>query len=314
MRDLLANAAGRRDKNVSDADIERFQQKLAELVPGGFTPGGTGPLRALFTYPAAQRDTDLERMLKREVALPPDIKGEPEWRAVRGESDSIVVVLNRTAMGVTEVPELRGVVQAWSEAQRRPQALDSLAWRRRLSQDTNYLLMNIEDRREVLHRMLCAAWAGQLVVDGPNTASPTNVHVEIGSRDAVEMALELAYLGDMSSWATLLQAYESWILVDDRATRRALAQRLMDIQPTNPNSPREPHPVFRTIIGLAEDEQEKVAKAGQNKVLAADPQLSLFREFWVELLPAALNRPVTGSHKSLSDLLEQLDVTRELGS
>ncbi|WP_214406134.1 tubulin-like doman-containing protein [Pseudonocardia lacus] len=313
MRDLLTNASGRREKNVTESDIDRFRQKLAELVPGGFTPGGTGGLRALFTYPAAQRDSDLERMLSRDVALPRDLEGEPEWRAVRGESDSIVVVLNRSAMGVTEVPELRHVVQTWSQAQRRPQALDSLPWRRRLSQDTNYLLMNVEDRREVLHRMLCAAWAGKLVVDSPNrqdSASPSDVHVEIGvSKDAVQMALELSSLGDMSSWATLLQAYESWILIDDRHTRRALASRLMGMQPTDPNSPRPPGPVFRTIVGLAEEEREKVAKAAETRVLADDPQLTLFREFWVELLPGALDKPLTGSRKSLRDLLEQLDIT-----
>jgi Tubulin like len=311
MRDLLTNAAGRRDKNVSEADIERFQQKLAELVPGGFTPGGTGPLKALFTYPAAQRDPDLERMLSREVALPKDLQGEPEWRAVRGETDSMVVVLNRSAMGVTEVPELREVVQLWSEAQRRPQQLDALAWRRRLSQDTNYLLMNVEDRREVLHRLLCAAWAGRLVVDRGDAATPSLVHVEIGgSRDAVKMELDLRALGDLSSWATLLQAYESWILVDGRSSRRALAARLMEMLPTDPDSPGDPDPVFRTIIELVEGEREKVDKAATTRVLADDPQLVAFQEFWTELMPAALAKPVAGSRKSLNDLAEQLDVTR----
>jgi hypothetical protein len=309
MKDLLSNAAGRRDKNVSEADIDRFQQKLAELVPGGFTPDGTGPLKALFTYPAAQSDPDLERFLRREVSLPADMLGDPEFRAVN-DSDSMVVVLNRSAMGVTEVPELRRVVKLWSEAQRQQRPQDSLRWRRRLNQDTRYLLMDLRDRREVLHRMLCAAWNGQFVVAGSET-SPSVAQIRIGARDAVPMALDLTPLGDMSSWATLLQAYERWILTDDVADRRSLAKRLMDALPANfDDSPREPVPVFLTMIGLVEAETKKIDQAKESRVLRDDPQLELFREFWADLVPAALAQPVGGTSKSLNDLLVQLEVTR----
>ena len=117
MEDLLANAALRRDSNVTESDLNRFRQKLAELVPGGFAPDGHAPLKALFTYPAAQENDDIERFLRREVSLPIDMIGEPEFRAV--QADSMVVVLTRSSMGITEVPELRRVVKLWAEAQRR---------------------------------------------------------------------------------------------------------------------------------------------------------------------------------------------------
>src|SRR5262249_34333825 len=150
------------------------------------------------------------------------------------------VVLTRSSMGITEVPELRSVIKLWADAQRNPQAQDTLAWRRRLSQDTGYLLMDEEDRQHVLHRLLCAAWDGKIVVIGPLT-SPDYITVEIGSREAVSMKLELAPLGALSSWASVLQAYERWILTDDNATRRSLAARLMSSIPAQADrSPRQP--------------------------------------------------------------------------
>ncbi|MFC7612877.1 tubulin-like doman-containing protein [Actinokineospora soli] len=212
MDDLLANAVQRRDGSVTDLDLHRFRQKLAELLPGGFVPDGHAPLKVLFTYPAVQENADIERFLRREVALPVDMVGEPEFRAV--QADSMVVVLNRSSMGVTEVPELRRVIKLWWRAQRAPQPQDSLPWRRRLDQDSSYLLMDAEDRWHVLHRLLCAMWDGKVSVTG-DPRSPDHVTIDVGSRESVTMGLELTPLGTLSSWASLLQAYEQWIITDD---------------------------------------------------------------------------------------------------
>ncbi|MBE8516434.1 hypothetical protein ILP97_02705 [Amycolatopsis sp. H6(2020)] len=311
MEDLLANVVRRRDSTVVEADLNRFRQKLAELVPGGFAPDGRAPLKALFTYPAAQEDKDIERFLRREVSLPIDLVGEPEFRAV--QADAIVVVLNRSSMGVTEVPELRRVVKLWAEAQRRPQPQDSLPWRRRLSQEAGYLLIDEDDRWHVLHRILCAAWEGKVVVEG-DPVSPTSITVAIGSRESVSMKLQLTALGALSSWASVLQAYENWILTDDDPTRRSLAARLMSSVPANADLfPAPPAEEFRVLVDLAESELLKVKQAEQNRVLSRDPQLSVIGQFWSQSLPKALQHPVGNTAKSLLDLREQVDVANGLG-
>jgi hypothetical protein len=311
MEDLLANAVRRRDSIVVENDLNRFRQKLAELVPGGFAPDGHAPLKALFTYPAGQENKDIERFLRREVSLPIDLIGEPEFRAV--QADAIVVVLNRSSMGVTEVPELRRVVKLWAEAQRHPHPQDSLAWRRRLTQDAGYLLIDEEDRWQVLHRLLCAAWEGKVVVTG-DPVSPRSITVEIGSRESVSMKLDLTPFGALSSWASVLQAYEHWILTDDNPTRRSLAARLMKSVPANADrSPEPPAPVFTTIVDLAETELLKVKEAEQNRVLSRDPQLAVVRRFWSQSLPSALRQNVGVTIKSLLDLREQVDIAHGLG-
>jgi phage terminase large subunit-like protein len=311
MEDLLDNAVHRRDGSVTDTDLNRFRQKLAELVPGGFAPDGHALLKVLFTYPAVQENDDIERFLRREVSLPVDMVGEPEFRAV--QADSMVVVLTRSSMGVTEVPELRRVVKLWHESQRRPQPQDTLPWRRRLSQETGYLLMDDRDHHQVLHRLLCAAWDGKVTIAGsPN--SPDHITVDIGSRDSVSMKLELTPLGALSSWASLLQAYERWILTDDNADRRNLAARLMSMVPANADlSPSPPAREFTTLVDLADGELLKIKEAEQSRVLRDDPQLAVFRQFWSVALPTALRQRLTATPKSLLDLREQVDIAHGLG-
>ncbi|GLZ28010.1 hypothetical protein Lesp02_02000 [Lentzea sp. NBRC 105346] len=311
MEDLLANAVQRRDNSVTESDLNRFRMKLAELVPGGFAPDGRAPLQALFTYPAVQQDEDIERFLRREVALPVDLAGEPEFRAV--QADAMVVVLTRSSMGITEVPELRQAIWLWASAQRKPEREDTLPWRRRLSQDSNYLLMSEGDRQQVLHRLLCAAWDGKFVVEG-DPVSPDRITVQLGGREAVKMQLELTPLGALSSWASMLQAYEQWVLADDKPERRALAARLMSSIPAQADrSPSPPAPEFTTIVDLATPELLKVKQAEQNRVLSKDAQLAAFREFWTHTLPAALHQQVGATTKSLVDLREQVDFANGLG-
>ncbi|GGP68653.1 tubulin-like doman-containing protein [Saccharothrix coeruleofusca] len=310
MEDLVANAVQRRDNTVSEADLNRFRQKLAELVPGGFAPDGHGPLKALVTYPASQESTEVERFLRREIALPLDMVGEPEYRAV--QADTMVVVLNRSSMGITEVPELRHVIRLWAQARRNPQDQDTLAWRR-LHPDSPYLLMGERDRAQVLHRLLCAAWDGKVVISG-DPASPDHITVELGSREAVSMKLALSPLGALSSWATVLQSYEQWVLADDNLSRRGLAGRLMSTVPTDADrSPRPPAPEFAALVDIADQELLKIKEAEQHRVLGQDPQLAVFREFWSQTLGTALDLRVGNTTKSLRVLREQVDLARGLG-
>ena len=311
MDDLLASAAGRRDSTVSDVDLRQFRQKLAALVPGGFAPEGNAPLKVLFTYPAAKEDAELEAFLRKEVALPSDLLGEPEFRAI--QADSMVVVLMRTSMGITEVPEVRSVIKLWSEALTDDRANDVLPWRQRLGHVSDYLLMTERDRIQVLHRLLCAAWNGQLVVRG-EPQSPEQVTVDLGAREAVKMELELLPLGGLSSWASLLQAYEQWILVDDSPVRRNLATLLMRTLPERLNAPRPPHRVFTTIVGAAEEQLRRIDRAGRDEVLLrTDPQLRIFESFWRDSLPAALGLRLGTTQKTLGLLPQAVAAVSDTG-
>ena len=311
MEDLLSSAALGRSRFVTDEDLNRFRQKLAELVPGGFAPDGRAPFKTLFTYPAAQENQDIERFLRQEVALPVDMQSEPEFRAVPGES--MMVVLLRSSMGVTEVPEVRRVVKLWTEAQRAPRPHDLLTWRRRLKPDTGYRLMSREDRRYVLHHLLCAAWDGRVTVSG-DMSSPDGVEVQAGAEDAATMTLRLSSLGTLSSWPSVLQAYEQWILNDDDRGRRDLAAKLMAHSPRDADhAPRRPEPEFLALVDLAEQETKKLKEAEENRVLSRNPQLAVVREFWLETLPAALTMPVGTADRSLHELREQVDAAYRLG-
>jgi tubulin-like protein len=313
MEDLLSSAVLGRSRFVTDDDLNRFRQKLAELVPGGFAPDGQKPFKTLFTYPATQENKDIERFLRHEVALPIDMQGEPEFRAVPGES--MVVVLMRSAMGVTEVPEVRRVVKLWSDAQRNPRPHDNLIWRRRLRPEPGYRLMSREDREFVLHHLLCAAWDGLITATG-DLNSPDTVELRIGAggAGATIMQLRLTALGALSSWASLLQAYEQWILNDDDRNRRDLAAAAMAHSPQNADqSPQPPKPEFAAIVDLADKETGKLAEAERNRLLSSDPQLAVIREFWLETLPAALKMPVGTSGRTLLDLREQVDAIFGLG-
>jgi hypothetical protein len=311
MEDLLSSAALGRSRFVTDEDLNRFRQKLAELVPGGFAPDGRAPFKTLFTYPAAQENPDIERYLRQEVPLPTDMQAEPEFRAVPGES--MMVVLLRSSMGITEVPEVRRVIKLWADAQRSPRPHDYLTWRRRLKPDNGYRLMGREDRRYVLHHLLCAAWDGRVEITG-EASSPELIEIRIGAGDASTMTLHLAALGALSSWASVLQAYEQWILNDDDPGRRDLAAKLMSHSPRDADrTPRRPEPEFLTLVDLAEQETKKLKEAEESRVLSRDPQLAVVREFWLETMPAALAMPVGTADRSLSELREQVDAAYGLG-
>jgi hypothetical protein len=311
MEDLLSSAALRRERHITDEDLGRFRQKLAELVPGGFAPDGRAPFKTLFTYPAAQESREIEDFLRGAVALPTDMLAEPDFRAVSGES--LVVVLLRSSMGVTEVPEVRQVVKLWAEAQRSPRPHDYLGWRRRLPAETGYRLLAREDRQLVLHHLLCAAWDGRVTAAGELT-SPQSIVVAVGAEEATTMSLRLSPLGALSSWASVLQEYEEWILHDDLRGRRDLAARLISYSPRNADrTPDLPRPVYTTLVDLADQEAKKIKEAEQNASLSRDPQLAVFREFWLQTMPDALRLKVGSTARNLIDLRDQVDAAHGLG-
>ncbi|MGH3931041.1 MAG: tubulin-like doman-containing protein, partial [Pseudonocardiaceae bacterium] len=293
MQDLLAAVVGRPSTTIDDADVAHFRNKLAGLVPGGYAPAGEGELKVLISYPAGARDGEVEAYLQRAVLLPGDA---PLIEFRPNQSDSLVVVFFRTCMGVTQVPEVRQAIQLGGEALRHEQPHDQLRWRQRLGTVSDYQVATPADRALILQSFLNAMWNGWVVVDPPgDDRSPRGIQVRIGHTDAPPLALALTPFRELSSWASLLQAYEEWVLRDSGSTRRSLAGELIRALPRDVDrTPEGPSPLFTTVCQLQGKEVQLIAEVRSRPGIGAGEQISLFEEFWSHTLPTALDLPFRG--------------------
>ncbi|MBB5959579.1 hypothetical protein FHS29_006200 [Saccharothrix tamanrassetensis] len=299
LHDLLVAAAGRDQDKVSEEDLSQFQQKLAGLVPGGFAPSGKGQLKILYSYPAVNRDLELERLLRDVVYLPRGQNVHEEFRPI--DAESIAVVLVRSSMGLTEVGEVREILRFWSDALEAEQPPDFLPWRQRLGYQSAYLATTPGDRTKILHHLLCATWNGQVTVNGPRQ-SPDSMVVGIG----VNMRLDLRGFGPLSSWGSVLAAYEQWVLADSEEIRREFCERLMTTTPDGFTAkPSQPDPVFGELLRLAETEPKEIADLLAHKRQAGRRRLEALQEFWEVTVPAALELPF-GNDAALEDDLRGL--------
>jgi tubulin-like protein len=285
--DLLSAAAGQRRGGIDDDDLSQFREKLAGLVPGGFAPSGRGRLKILFSYPspAGKRDAALEKFLRNEVNLPREADSVPEFRPI--EAESIAVVLFRSSMGLTEVPEVQKVLVHWADAIGETRKNDFLQWRQRTGYRFSYLATTGEDRVRILHHLLCAAWNGQIDCVGDAT-SPKSIDVLVG-RSVTSMRLDLTRYGTLSSWSSLLAEYERWVLADSEQIRLDFGDRLMDAQPIGlTGEVKRPDAVFRTLVELAEVETAETTRLLAENRTSGRKRIEAVHEFWTETLPGAL--------------------------
>jgi hypothetical protein len=306
LADLLLAAVGKPRVTVNDDDLTHFRQKIASLVPGGFSPQGSGPMKVLISYSASTKDADVEAYLDKVVYLPRGSEVVTEFRPV--DAESITVVFFRTSMAVTEVPELREVLRSWAGAVKREEPQDYLRWRQRLGYDFGYLITSEEHRQRILHRFLCALWNGQVVAHGPDVASPERLDVRLSVENAASMGLALSPFGSASSWGSLLRSYEEWTIVDDQLIRREFCEQLMQTLPAGiETSPRLPSDLYQMVRGMA-DEQTALLDSMVGRVPSAGGgYLGLLRSFWAETLPAALDLPFVGVSHPVAGSLRELE-------
>ncbi|MCS7477480.1 tubulin-like doman-containing protein [Umezawaea endophytica] len=282
MHDLLTAASGREKDRVSEEDLAQFQQKLAGLVPGGFAPSGKGQLKVLYSYPASNRDVELENLLRREIYLPANENTHEEFRPV--DTESIAVVLVRSSMGLTEVDEVREVLRFWAEALHDDQHDDFLHWRQRLDYQSPYLATTADDRTRILHHLLCAVWNGEVVPTGTDT-SPESITVSLG----VNMRLDLQGYGHRSSWGSVIAAYERWVLADSEDIRRQFCEKLTRSVPARLTStPSEPSRLFLELVSLAETEPKHLTELLAQNRESGRRRLESLLEFWEVVFPAAM--------------------------
>jgi hypothetical protein len=220
-------------------------------------------------------------------------------------------VLFRTAMGVTEVDEVRDVLRLWSAALADPKPTDLLRWRQRTGYDFGYLATREHHRVEILHRILCALWNGRASIVGPD-ASPERINVQLGG--GVTMTLPLASLGKASSWGSLLRAYELWAL-DDNDMHRAFCAKLMQEVPVGLHDrPKMPHDLYMVVRDLAEGQIVLLDDLIKKQPANQHSRATQMRGFWAETLPAALDQEFVANNSPTAPSLRELEEAVDAGA
>jgi hypothetical protein len=300
MAELLAVAV-LDDGAPLDDDIRQFRAKVRDLVPANFSPQGTGNLKVLVSYPAERKDSQIESYLAEEIRLPDEPGTAVKFLPTNAHS--ITVVLFRTAMGITEVPEVREVLRHWADAAANDHRDDVLRWRQRLGYDDDFrFVITDNDRIGILHHLLCAMWNGQVEMLDGTIDSPGAIRASFGpgERETVTLGLTLpsasvaSAAAAASSWGSMLRAYENWVLADEERVRHDFCERLMRTQPegiTAPGRLVDPAVVFQKFIDMAGKQVQIL-----DDMLAELPPNSRgwagqLYDFWSTTVPAALDMP-----------------------
>jgi hypothetical protein len=303
LSDLLAEAAGHPGGGMSlRGYIEEFREKLATLVPPGFTPQGSGPMKVLVFYPADTRSFMIETYLRETINLPRGGRVAYDMRHTLAES--ITVVMFRTEMGLTDVAEVRDTLRLWARALARPEPGDFLRWRQRTGYDFGYLATTEEHRVEILHRILCALWNGKATAEG-DLESPDRITVEVSAGDT--LSLELSPLEHASSWGSLLRGYEQFAL-DGDDTRRLICARLLRELPAGLDSrPRPPAHLYQVLRDLAGSQIDRLDEILMRQAATQRSRTAQMRRFWTDGLPAALDREFSDVASPVARSLRELE-------
>ncbi|MFG3490785.1 tubulin-like doman-containing protein, partial [Streptomyces sp. NPDC047972] len=306
---LLRAAAG--DENaeakIDPRWLDQFRSRLAGLIPVGFVPDGSGPLKILIVHPASESDGRAREYLEQALNLPSRVT--PESRA--GDTDSITVVFFRSGMNLTDVSEVRNVLSLWSEARDSAGEDDFLHWRQRLGYEDDWLVSTEHDRQRILHRLLCAMWNGHIETEGP-AASPHRVRIRLQDGESATMSLRLEeFDGSLTSWAGLLRAYERWALLDEGQIIEQFCERLMQALPRGlAQVPSPPSPLFTLFVEQVAPRQLALIDrlvAEQGEYGDADPEwLSPLRHFWEVTFPGALDMRFPRAAKATRSTLRAL--------
>ncbi|MER5473069.1 tubulin-like doman-containing protein [Streptomyces sp. NPDC002685] len=313
MATLLRVAAGVENatEEVSKGAVEQFGLKLAALLPHGFVPDGTGPLKILVRHPHVGTKNAAEEYLRRILRLPGNGVGSIEFRGE--DTDSITVVLLRSEMSLNDVPEVRKVLRQWVRATDDERAEDMLRWRQRLGYRDNWPTSTETDRRYILHHLLCAMWNGQVDVVEGDVASPRSVRVRLQAdsrNDGPGVTLRLdGYAAGVSAWVGLLRAYERWVLLDEADVTEAYGGVLMATRPEGlTTAPVSPSRLFMTLVHeVAPSQVTLLDGLARESGRADDSWLVPLRHFWENTFPSALDLPFSGSGPFLAGNLRDLD-------
>ena len=330
----LIDAARSQSDGLEGADAMR--STLRGMVPTGMLMSAAGPAKILIIYPAKttavsqeaggtgsavsadgrpqlHRDPEVEDYLRSMIEIGTQ-HGEVFYEYRPTAAETLTVVMMRSALGVTDIPEARKVMSEWSDALRHGGNKDKLRWRQRLGYDYEWLLTTEQQRVDILQRLLIAMRNGQVdLVSGTAT-----VPVEIAIRSsadpysgAARLHLRLRPWDEASPWADLLHAYEESILGGDELNRQEMYDRLMTVVPVrDPASGRaiEPAAIYKEFLQVRDDEVLKLEDLLANAPLDPDQRLQVIslRDFWQDTVSAARSKKIDG-FTGLRSTLEALD-------
>lgn len=337
---LLASASGVPNE-VAEHDRERFREKLKGMIPAGLLLQAAGRAKILVTYPvstalpvsdvaapltrdpaaaAAGGNAPLAQNSEVEEYLEHTIRVGHQQGAVDFEfrptaEESLTVVLIRTSLGVTDVPEVREVMSFWSDTLRSERRGDFLKWRQRLGYHYDWLLTTEEHRRDILHRLLIAMWNGQVDVLAGTPEKPREIAIRISpdhDDSVTRLQLRLKPFGPTSPWGSLLHAYEESTLGGDEQNRQEMYRRLMDVTPVIPGASdyapggnggrlpadQEVYMAFREVADREVDALKSLRADLQSKPRAGSTRLrhiDSLLEFWQKTVPHARSKEFDGS-------------------
>ena len=225
----------------------------------------------------------------------------------------LTVVLMRTALGVTDVPEAREVMSLWADALREGDINDALRWRQRLGYDYAWLLTTESQRVNILQRLLIAMRNGQVKVLSGEDKWPRQIAIQaspVPDSSAARLELPLHPWDEASPWADLLHAYEESILAGDELNRQAMYNRLMLAKPAidpETGKPADPSDLYQTFLKVADEEVQKL-EALSARQLDTDQRLRVdgLLDFWTKTVPAAREKKIQG-YLGMRNTLKALD-------
>jgi Tubulin like len=299
---------------------EAVRNALRGLVPTGALLAAAGPARAIITYPVRMgdhpgarpaRDTEVEDDLRRAIDIGTQATQVTyDFRATSAET--LTVVLTRTALGITDIPEARQVMALWAAALRQALVKDKLSWRQRLGFDFTWLLTTEEQRVSILQRLLIAMRNGQVDVLDGSEDRPGEIAIRASAlpgSSAARLELPLRPWSSTSPWGDLLHAYEESVFAGDEHNRQELYAALMEVMPLRDHTGKvsAPSTVYEAFLKARDNEIVNLEALLQKGTL--DPAHRLRVEgllaFWSRTVPAATAKKIEG-FDDLDDTLDTL--------
>jgi hypothetical protein len=290
LSELLAAAASGDPERLADPTVQRLRASLGALRPAGFEPAGTGQLHSQLFYPAAGQSDMTEGFLRNALD---DHAADCTPIA---DANFLAVVLTREAIPATSVEEYRELLRLWADAIDMPNEDDKLAWRQRLRFDSRSVACNEEDRVELMLRLLNAMWDGSIDVLEGTMADPVEIAIrQAESPDAPPIVLRLKAYGTLSRWSNVLRSYERYAIQAGSAVTQRCAQLTKRTTPVGvSDEPAPPSDLYRAFRSIVVEQQRLAQHNYQSVADAAKPVAQQALDFWVDIVPQALEREFVG--------------------
>ena len=257
-------------------------------------------LRTLVVYPATKDDPKVRQYLKENLLLPRD--GKIDFRTAATES--ISVLMHRSNMGLIDVPEVRKVLRTYANAVKEDRRDDHLMWRQRLGWREDWLAGTVEEQQTILQRLLCAMWNGQITVRGAPDA-PSRIRVTLGEEDTAAMVLDLDWYDPaVSSWGSVLRAYEAWTLLDTGKVAQDFSTRMLKTTPSGMDSP--PQPPSELFVRFLDHIAPTQRRLLEDPRFADEEWAHPLRTFWNKTVEGALDLRLNRTSRAARTTLRRL--------